>query len=192
MTRTKYVLHKETRLFTSPRMYGHEIIRALSDCNTVLDIGCGRYSPLRFIDGERLVGVDAYEPDLKRAQIAKTHDEFVLSDVKDLHHHFGQNEFDACVALDVIEHFTKQEGLEFLQCLEGMARHKVVISTPNGYLPQECAETGDFQAHLSGWTPRDMESLGYRVIGVHGAGCLRMDHHRLRFRPAPLWALISC
>jgi len=166
-------------------------VRVLADCDSVLDVGCGVNSPLRFLSCKRLVGVDAYQPDLDRARATRTHDEFVLTDAHNLTTSFQANDFDACVALDVIEHFTKSDGLTFLQTLESLARRKVVILTPNGFLPQSSKVEGDFQKHLSGWEPEEMNDLGYRVIGLDGFRRLRTDHHRIRFHPAPLWAVVS-
>lgn len=191
MPRKQFNITRETRLFTSPRTNANEIVRVLADCDSVLDVGCGPTSPLRFLSCKRLVGVDAYQPDLDTARASQTHDEFVLADARNLTHHFQTNEFDACVALDVIEHFNKTNGLAFLRTLERLAKRKVVIFTPNGFLSQSSKAEGDFQAHLSGWDPEEMKALGYRVIGLDGLRCLRTDHHRLRFRPAPVWAVIS-
>jgi len=192
MARRQFDIYKETKFLTSPRTNALEAARALAGCDTVLDIGCGCYSPLRFLRCARLVGADLYQDDLDRAKTAQTHDEFIKADARDLKRYFQENAFDACVALDVIEHLPKTDGLAFLEDLEHIAKRKVVISTPNGFLHQSSKAAGDFQEHLSGWTPREMRNLGYRVIGINGLRNLRTEHHRLRFRPAPFWAVVSC
>ncbi len=191
MARKRFSINRETQPFTSPRTNVSEIVSVLADCDSVLDVGCGRTSALRFLSCKRLVGVDAYAPDLECARAAETHDEFVLADGNKLRPLFRVNEFDACVALDLIEHLSKNDGLVFLQTLEAIAKRKVVIFTPNGFLPQSSKVQGDYQEHLSGWEPDEMKALGYRVVGLNGLRILRTDQHRLRFRPAPLWAIIS-
>ncbi|MEI9864252.1 MAG: hypothetical protein WDN00_06800 [Limisphaerales bacterium] len=45
-----------------------EIRRALKGCATVLDLGCGNNSPMRFLTSAKIIGVDGYEPALKAAQ----------------------------------------------------------------------------------------------------------------------------
>ncbi len=187
----RFCIRKETRAFSSPRTNAIAFRRALADCDSVLDVGCGATSPLRFLSCKRLVGVDAYQPDLDRARTAGTHDEFVLANARELKSHFAKGEFDACVALDVVEHFTKEDGIRFLHSLETIATRKVIIFTPNGFLPQSQNMAGDFQEHLSGWTPEEMRGLGYEVSGFDGLKRLRTIHHRLRFWPTPFWAVIS-
>ena len=189
--RTTFDLIHETKPFSSPRTNIIELSRILSDCNSIIDVGCGRSSPLRFISADLLVGVDVYRKDLEEAKKLKTHDEYVVANAGKLREFFKPDQFDACVALDIIEHFTKEDGLRFIHDLETIARIKVIVFTPNGFLPQSRHEEGDYQEHLSGWETGKMRELGYRVIGLDGIKSLRADHHQLRFRPAPIWAIVS-
>jgi hypothetical protein len=189
--RTFFDIRRDTCFFASPRTTARALQRALAGCRAILDVGCGASSPLRYVSCERLVGVDAFQPDLDRARAAGTHDEFVLARGQDLAARYRAGEFDACVALDVIEHFAKDDGFAFLNTLETIAAHKVVIFTPNGFLPQAAREPGDFQEHLSGWTPAEMRARGYEVTGLVGLKSLRTTQHRLRFRPKFFWAIVS-
>jgi SAM-dependent methyltransferase len=191
VVKTTFNLLRETKPFTSPRTNILELRRILSDCSSILDVGCGRSSPLRFVSANLLVGVDVYRKELEEAKKLKTHDEFVLADAAKLREYFKPDQFDACVALDVIEHFTKEDGLRFLHELETIAKRKVVVFTPNAFLPQSSHEEGDHQEHLSGWETGEMRELGYRIIGLDGLKSLRRNHHQLRFRPAPVWAIVS-
>ena len=177
--------------FSSPRTNIFELIRILSDCDSILDVGCGKSSPLRFIPDSYLVGVEADSKELEQAKKLRTHDEYFMVDVKKLGEFFETDQYDACVALDVIEHLTKSDGLRLIQDLERIARNKVVIFTPRGFLQQSSNREGDLQEHLSGWEVDEMKSLGYQVIGLDGLKILRTTHHKLRFRPAPVWAAIS-
>ena len=189
--RASFQLINETKPITSPRTNFIKFINLLSDCSSILDIGCGKSSPLRFISNTYLVGIDACEYDLEQAKILQTHDEYILGTANDLKQHFKSKQFDACVALDVIEHLTKEDGLRFIRTLEEIAKKKVVIFTPNGFLPQNSDTPGDYQEHLSAWKTAEMQKLGYRVIGLDGLKLFRTDHHKLRFHPEPLWAIIS-
>jgi len=166
-----------------------ELRHTLQPCRSVLDVGCGNLSPLRALTVETLVGVEGFEPALQEAKAHATHDEFLLGDVRRLGALLEERRFDGCVALDLIEHLPKESGWQLLDDLEQVATRKVVIFTPNGFLPQ--AGHGDLQEHLSGWTPEEMRNRGYDVIGFYGHKSLRGEYHRLKGRPKIFWAVVS-
>jgi hypothetical protein len=95
------------------------------------------------------------------------------------------------VALDVIEHLSKEDGLKLAAAMERVARKSVVLLTPKGFLPQRHTEQADLQVHLSGWEPAEMRALGYRVLGMLGPQALRGEYHVIKPRPRPLWAAVS-
>src|SRR5262245_38583150 len=70
-------------------------------------VGCGPESSARLFGFERLVGIDGYAPSLETARRTSTHDELVLGDIRELDRLVGVAQFDACMALDVIEHLSK-------------------------------------------------------------------------------------
>jgi SAM-dependent methyltransferase len=163
---------------------------ALSGCETILDVGCGTSSPLRFIRRGRLVGVDGFEPAVAEARLLRTHDEYLVGDVRQLDHLFSGRRFDACVALDVIEHLPKEDGWRMLEAMERLAQKRVVLFTPNGFVPQK-SKNGDLQEHLSGWTTAEFSARGYKVLGMCGPKSLRGEYHIIRRKPRALWALAS-
>lgn len=67
--------------------------------------------------------------------------------------------------LDVLEHLTRLEGEAILKLLERFKR--VVLSTPDGFMPQEPKEEGEkdpwgydgwkWQKHVSGWRREDFQ-----------------------------------
>ena len=188
------VIHnfKELQFFSSPRNNIKEFQKLFKDNKKVLDIGCGKNSPSMFITHPTFcVGIEKYKPDLEAAKQSQTHDEFHELDALSCKEYFGENKFDACVTFDVIEHLTKEDGLKLLSDMEKMASKRVVIFTPNGFLPQQGFEKGDFQEHLSGWDIDEMRALGYNVIGLNGLKSLRTEHYRLKYKPQALWAIIS-
>jgi hypothetical protein len=67
----------------------------------------------------------------------------------------------------------------------------VVFFTPSGFLPQGNTESGDLQAHHSGWDAEEMKKLGYCVTGQLGPKKLRGQYHRLKYRPDFFWGLVS-
>jgi hypothetical protein len=164
--------------------------RQLAECRTCLDIGCGGNSPVRFIGFEHAVGIDGYEPALAEARRNGTHDEHLICDAREIGKRFSPRQFDCCVALDLIEHLPKEDGFRLIESMQRIASKKILLFTPNGFLPQESVD-GDLQAHRSGWEPGEMRSLGFHVIGMHGAKWMRGEQHRPRFRPRPVAGLLS-
>ena len=167
-----------------------ELRHTLKGFRTVLDVGCGFPSPLRVLQDSYLVGVDGYRPALDQARESRSHNEFFLKDVRQIGDLLGSRTFEACVALDVIEHLEKQDGWTMLQNMERLATRRVIIFTPNGFIPQR-SQDGDLQEHLSGWTVEEMRARGYRVFGMYGPKRLRGEHARIKHSPRPFWVVIS-
>ena len=165
--------------------------QALVGCENVLDVGCGSSTILRQMGTPNLTGIDGYLPEIETARRLKTHDHLVHGDVCNLLAHFQPKQFDACVALDLIEHLQKPEGLQLLQNMETIARKKVLIFTPSGFLPQGHTDAGDLQSHWSGWEPDEMRAAGYEVIGLLGPKSMRGEYHALKHRPRFAAGLIS-
>jgi hypothetical protein len=165
--------------------------KALLGCESVLDVGCGPSLAMRYLGVPHAVGVEGYLPAREEARRKGTHDQIIHADVRDLTCHFQPRQFDACVALDLIEHLTKEDGLKLMQDLEMIGRKKVVFFTPNSFLPQGHSVNDDLEQHLSGWEAEEMRRYGYRVIGQLGPKCLRGEGHALKRRPAVFWGLVS-
>lgn len=167
-----------------------EVRIALRKARTVLDVGCGNCSPLRFFPDVSLTGVDGYGPALEEARRNGTHNEYFLGDVRNLTGIFPGRKFEVCIALDVIEHLSKEDGWRMLESMERLATRRVVIFTPNGFLPQK-SHDGDLQQHLSGWTADEMRARGYEVLGMFGPKSLRGEYHRINRQPRIFWLLVS-
>jgi len=154
----------------------------LAGCRSVLDVGCGDRSPIRFVDLDVSVGVDGFAPGLRLASGRRTHSAFVQSDVRAVGNLFRSKSFDACVALDLVEHLEQSDGINLIHALESISRRCVILFTPNGFIPQSDT-ANDLQLHKSGWTVGTLRDLGYSVSGVYGSKSLRGEHHDLRYRP---------
>ncbi len=168
-----------------------ELRRLLQGCSHVLDVGCGYLSPLRFLGLEHSVGIDGYAPDLEKAKNRQTHKEFVLGDIRELPQKFKSKQFDACVALDVIEHLPKEDGYKLIESMQAVAKRRIIFLTPNGFLPQRSQERDDLQQHLSGWSADEMAKLGFEVVGMLGPKSYRGEFHRLKKTPRLFWAVMS-
>lgn len=188
--RQQFSYLKECATNPSLFMLMKELRSALSGCDTVLDVGCGNISPMRFVNCRKLVGVDGYAPSLEEARKNGTHDEYCLADVRKIGTLLGNRRFDACVALDVIEHLPKEDGWKMVEQMEQLSTGLVIIFTPNGFMPQR-SKNGDLQEHLSGWTADEMRAKGYKVYGMYGPKQFRGEYHMINRQPRILWLLAS-
>jgi hypothetical protein len=166
--------------------------KELRNCTSLLDVGCGADSPMKPFTRTRFsVGVDAFKPSIDASRAKGIHSEYCLYDVTQIDALFPPESFDCVVANDVIEHFAKDDGLFLLSKMERIAKRKIVVFTPNGFLPQQTYDNNVLQIHKSGWTVAEMRGLGYAVTGIKGLKCLRGECGVIRYRPKVLWMLVS-
>jgi SAM-dependent methyltransferase len=161
----------------------------LSDCNEVLDVGCGHNSPIQFVNVDFSVGIELYKPYIQKSKDKKIHDYYINEDIKD--YEFKANSFDAVLCIDVIEHFEKEKGYELIKRMEKWARKKVIIITPNGYIKQDSYDDNYLQKHESGWTVEDFKKLGFKTYGLSGWKALRGYKADLKYKPYFFWTIIS-
>lgn len=167
------------RTRTPYRTYVALLGTLLEGCESVLDVGCGSSSPLADVPGAfRGVGLDAYEPAIELSRRAGIHEAYLHQPVTELD--VPPASFDAVVMLDLIEHLHRDEALELLARADRAARRRVIVSTPNGFLAQGDVDGNPFQVHRSGWTPADLEDLGFRVWGANGPKRLRGERGWLK------------
>ena len=165
----------------------------VGSCATLLDIGCGRNSPIRRFSRrlERTVGVDLFDGYLAQSREAAIHSEYRQVDALEVDTVFGPRSFDCVVALDLIEHLEKPQGLRLLEAMERVARRKVIVFTPNGFLPQAPYHDNPWQAHRSGWHVDEMRARGYRIRGLYGWKPLRGELGAPRWKPERLWGAVA-
>jgi hypothetical protein len=178
--------HAYRRIF--PDLYS-ELKRNLSLCDKVLDLGCGRASPICGNHIQFSVGVELFEPYLRDSRARGIHSQYINADVRRIE--FKPKTFDAVIAIDLLEHLTKQEGTQLLAKMESWASKKVIIFTPNGYLWQDACDENPLQEHKAGWSVSELQGLGYRVRGINGWRRLRGYKSSIRYRPVLFWGLLS-
>lgn len=172
--------------------YIQELKVSLKGCKTVLDIGCGDSSPIQtFSKNIYSVGVDAFLPNIEKSKELRIHNKYFKLNVLDINKKFKPNSFECVLASDLIEHLTKKEGIKLIEMMEKIAKNKVIIFTPNGFLPQGEHDENPWQVHKSGWTAKEMERRKYRVIGINGWKPLRGESASIKFWPKYFWKIIS-
>ena len=160
---------------------------------SLLDVGCGFNSPVQHLRHrpERMVGVDAFLPAIEQSRAKGIHDEYYQMSLFYIGEVFGPESFDCVIAAQVIEHLPEKEALDLISEMEKIARHKIIISTPNGFVPQGEEFGNPFQKHLSGWTVKQMESMFYSVVGYEGYKFSRGERARMHWWSYHFWAAAS-
>ena len=68
----------------------------------------------------------------------------------------------------MIEHLEKEEGIRMLKEMERVARKKIILTTPNGFLPVDTGpEDNPEEEHISGWKVIDFKGQGFEVFGLN-------------------------
>ena len=180
----------------------HCLQRHLRDCDTVLDLGCGPSSPLQHCNVAWTVGVEAYPPYIRESAQAGIHSACVLGDVTRLG--FAPKSVDAVIVIEVLEHLEREDGEALLNQAARWARKRVIVTTPNGFLPQRALGGNPRQRHRSGWTVDEMRRRGFRAYGLAGWRGFHSENRgpateeeaeglfdTIRWRPRWLWLLVS-
>ena len=132
----------------------------------ILNVGCGNGIFMSVLNSKRkhqVTGVDIFPPYLRQAKKTGVYNRLITQDINKLT--FPDKSFDIVICNHVIEHLKKNEGLKLLKCFEKIARKKIIVVTPVGFLEQDERDDNKHQRHLSSWFPHDFSKLGYKVIG---------------------------
>ena len=167
------------------KQYFAKLSRELRDSKTVLDVGCGYSSIVEKVAGDfRSTGVDAYAPYIEESRRLGIHDDYICADIQTLQ--LPPRSYDAVISWDVLEHLERPDSERLLATMESWAAKKVIITTPNGFVPTLAChartdkELDQLQRHKCGWTVSDFQARGYRVYGLEGIKWLRAEHGLMR------------
>ena len=164
----------------------------VGDIDTLLDIGCGDDSPVQFLSPDIYkVGVDIFQPSIEASKKKKIHADYVRLNVLDVENYFDESSFDCAVASDLVEHLEKKDGYKLIRQMEKVAKKRIVIFTPNGFLIQGEYNQNPWQVHHSGWTPEEMEEMGFKVYGINGMKNLRGEYSRIKYKPYFFFRILS-
>jgi SAM-dependent methyltransferase len=157
----------------------HIVRLVAGGARTALDVGCGQSSPFsRFRPGLTVVGVDSDEPSIAYARRLGIVDrairaDFMRSTDGEICAPINGDRYDIVGSFGVIEHIQKDDGFAFLNRLESLSSGHVIVTTPNGFLPQGPEYDNPQQRHLSGWFANEFRARGYSVFGCDGTRLIR-------------------
>lgn len=174
-------------------IFFHKLLEVkLAGCNSVLDIGCGFNSPIRSVKKAFYSeGIDIHKPSVIQSKKSKIHSKYIIGNIRNLTKYYKYKSFDGVIAIDVIEHFEKKDALALLKTMEKIARKKIIILTPNGFVGQGHHDDNPYQVHKSGWCKKDLISLGYKVYGLRGLKYIRKELATLKYKPWIIWGFIA-
>ena len=142
----------------------------------VLDIGCGNgwywqsgeLKNLILYDMIELHILEAAEVRTSLREICTVHRGIAPKDLSK----FSDDYFDFTTTFDVLEHFSKSEGYKLLYEMNRISKEGSSIFTPNGFVWQPPSANNPFNAHLSGWKPKELAKLGWNR--THSAGGVKL------------------
>lgn len=161
-----------------PFTYPWIIKRHLGRHRTVLDVGSGNGGFMALVNDGRqyqVTGVELFDPYIEQSRSTGAYEKVVKADVRRME--FPAASFDAVHCSQVVEHLERDETLALIRQMESMAKHTVIIGTPNGHFEQHEYDGNALQEHHSFWVTEDFRKMGYQVYGqglklVYGEGQL--------------------
>ena len=150
--------------------FGRLLKREMRRGMSILDLGCGirPFAGISFPNPS--LHVDVFAPYLEAA--AKMHFPTLKLDIsKSLGNYFIPRSYDIVLLLDVVEHLEKDSAMSLIAEAKHISREKVIIYTPDGFLPQEGDAWGlggsEYQKHRSGFTKGELAGLGFKCETIH-------------------------
>jgi hypothetical protein len=128
-----------------------------------LGVGYGHFGPKIKIEipGSFLVGVEIFKPYFEKIPTVcykELHNEDIRTfDYADL---CSRIPIQAVIAIDVVEHLERKDGLELLKKLEELIS-VVILSVPIIDYPQDCFMGNEWEEHKTQWKVEELIQLGY-------------------------------
>lgn len=146
--------------------------RSIGNTKTILDLGCGEGSLMQFLSKGKnwqITGIDIYQKAIKTARKRNVYSKLIQGDLlKTIRNNNLRTKYDVVFLSQVIEHVTRSQGEKILDEIEKLAKKRIVLGTPRGFMdqPHEFLDGNPHQVHKSGWSISDFTSRGYEVYGV--------------------------
>lgn len=138
---------------------------------TVLDLGGGKNSQFNICKelGIKQLLIDNFYPETDLPVASRKVNMLDFAAVESaIIEVFGSRKVDCVVAIQSIEHLTKEDGNLLLEKVEEWSNKLIIFETPNGFVKQGAVDGNIYQIHLSGWNKYDFRYLGYKVLGTAG------------------------
>ncbi|HMV11524.1 MAG TPA: class I SAM-dependent methyltransferase [Nitrosomonas sp.] len=84
----------------------------------------------------------------------------LIGDALELLPTLASNSYDLVLAIDILEHFYKEQGVHFLKECRRIAKGSSLISTPKEFMEQD-VPANPFENHRSVWNDEDLKRCGF-------------------------------
>ena len=131
----------------------------------VLDLGCGKGAAGEIFNQDKthdFIGIDLFAPYVKECKNSGYYSKAIK---KDITKYKAKEDFDLVLILQVLEHLKKADSKRLIKNITKSTKARIIVSIPNGDCDQGEYEGNPYQKHLSTWTPKDLEKLGFKVYG---------------------------
>lgn len=146
------------------------VYEATKNGESLLSLCCGIGLELGGLNTQDVTAVDLAPQYLEHVHERCPQAKLVATDAYLYTKNQPTNSVDVISIIDGIEHLSKHDGLALLRQMKRVARKKVLVFTPEGYLRNEphdawgISGVDHLQHHLSGWTIDEFEDRGYRLV----------------------------
>lgn len=190
--------------YITPIMQELATLHAKEPIQSVLDVGCGAgkwgflvrdnldfYHRAKYYRREWATGIDGIEafPDYRNPIHDYIYNTVHWGDARDIIHRLP--DYDVILAMEVIEHLDKAEGLALLATLAAKSRRCVVLSFPpevddggHHVLEQQEVHGNIYETHRSVWKEEDLAPYSPRTI-AHQTFLLTGSSHATQRAAAP-------
>ena len=117
----------------------------------------------------RVDGIEAF-PDYLGPIQQEIYNSLHIGDARDLLPRFPDDEYDLVLLIDVLEHFTRGDGLNVLSECRRIGK-VVIVCTPSWFFPQQDAFGNPYERHRSLWCRKDFRRMGASKV-THADGWL--------------------
>jgi hypothetical protein len=153
------------------------------------DIGCGKGAFIKKthtlgekLNRTQLIGLDLFKTDLLKSK--KIYTDVIRCDVRYLP--IKRSSVDVVLALELIKHLEKDDGLVLLNDINEIATKQIILSTPVGWNPQSEYDGNPWQEHKSKWDPEEFLVRGFNVKGITGIKNMYSKQGKFRFNKKTL------
>lgn len=153
------------------------VYEATKNGESLLSLCCGVGFELVNLNTTDVTAVDIAPQYLEQVTNRCPEAETICSDALEYVKTQEDDSVDVISIIDGIEHMDKSDGLELIKEMKRVAKHKILLFTPQGpaeggYLKNEphnawgIPGADHFQTHRSGWTLLELKDLGFRALDI--------------------------
>jgi 2-polyprenyl-3-methyl-5-hydroxy-6-metoxy-1,4-benzoquinol methylase len=162
----------------------------------IVDLACGGGRLLHFLKGRGYTNLSGVDISPEQVGLAKTVTSSVF--MEDILTFLGKQKeiFDLITAIDVIEHLTRDEGIQFLgDCYRSLKPGgRIVLQMPNADSPMFPSVWYHDLTHEVGYTPHSLKGLlklaGFQLIEAREAGPVPIKFRFLTGWRFAIWKLL--